>query len=367
MENLEKKLVFDLIPSKTNGRNSEGSFLRTAGGEILFAYSRYNTAEWFDHASCDIALIRSRDEGETWSEPVIIASAAEDFGVKNVMSVSALPRTDGSACFYFLVKENDGATSIGRAVSTDGELFTASRCRCNFPHGYYVINNDRFVRLRDGSIAVPAAKHDTTISGNAYINGDNAYFFEDSAVLCCLVSEDDGDTFSDAPARVMLSSGTNGKAKLQEPGLLELPGGVIWIWARSEMGFQYQCFSLDNMENFTPPEPSVFTSPCSPMEVMDAGNGVLYAVYNPVPNYNGRDCAASWGRTPLVLRKSTDYGKHWGKLYTIEDDPERGYCYPAMLPVGDNQMLCAYCRGGAPDGCTLNRLGIMKFSLKNVE
>ena len=76
-------LVHQLPPSPGNPRNSEGAFLRTDQGEILFAFSRYHGESNHDHAACDIALIRSCDEGVSWSKPEMIAPAS-DFGTVNV-------------------------------------------------------------------------------------------------------------------------------------------------------------------------------------------------------------------------------------------------------------------------------------------
>ena len=120
------KEVCAISPKGENSRNSEGSFLRAPNGDILYAYSRYHTTNSHDHAPCDIYMIRSSDEGESWSEPVCIA-AASDFGVANVMSVSGVTHKDGSIGFYFLIKENDYSTTIGRTVSTDGFNFKTSR------------------------------------------------------------------------------------------------------------------------------------------------------------------------------------------------------------------------------------------------
>lgn len=85
---MKTKTVCEIFPSDTNGRNSEGSFFTGTDGEILFAYSRYASAGTADDDVCDIALIRSRDNGESWSEYEIIARAS-DFGVKNIMCASA--------------------------------------------------------------------------------------------------------------------------------------------------------------------------------------------------------------------------------------------------------------------------------------
>ena len=102
-ELMEVRITHQLAPTEKNPRNSEGAFIRGKGGEILFAYSRYGGDSVEDHAACDIALIVSHDEGESWSEPRIIAPAAF-FGTKNVMSVSALTQKNGDLAFYFLIK-----------------------------------------------------------------------------------------------------------------------------------------------------------------------------------------------------------------------------------------------------------------------
>ena len=363
MKKVSMNLVCDLAPTKGNGRNSEGDFLRAPNGDILFAYSRYNTTDGGDHCPCDIALMRSSDEGETWSEPVIVARGKEDYGVENIMSVSAMAGLDGSLNFYFLVNENNNDTTIGRIRSTDGVHFTPERCDCHYPHGYYVINNARLERLSDGTIVAPAAKHEMPTPEEAAQNG---WDFCHCAVISCLISKDDGKTWTCTAARVTVNAGQNQNI-MQEPGILELPNGVIWMWMRTDRCYQYECYSFDDMNRFTTPEPSIFTSPCSPMEVYHMGDGVLYTVYNPIPSYNGREHDISWGRTPFVIRKSTDWGKHWGELYLIEDDPKRGYCYPALFPTKDGKMLCAYCRGGIEDRCTLFRLGIAKIDLDSIE
>lgn len=349
------KLVFDKIPAAENGRNSEGSFIRLPDNRILFAYSRYSTNGYDDGADCDIAAVYSADEGETWTAPVIIARA-ETFGVGNIMSVSCVLQQDGKIGVYFLIKENAGNITFGRALSADGVHFEAERCEIDGPLSYYVVNNDRFIRLADGRLAAPAAMH-------AY-NGKNPDGF---AVSTVLVSEDDGKRFTTLPVRLTLSTPDPKGVGMQEPGIFEHGDGTVRLWARTSAGHQYECYSRDGLQSFTRPGPSVFTSPTSPLEMAE-NDGVLYAVYNPVPLDNFRKkTAAGWGRTPLVVRKSTDDGRTWGPCTVIEDAPERGYCYPAMFFTNDNAMLCAYCRGGVEDQICLNRLGMMKIALDEIE
>lgn len=327
------KMVYEILPSAANGRNSEGCFFTGTDGEILFAYSRYSSAKTADDAACDIALIRSTDNGESWSEYEIIARAS-DFGVRNIMCASALPLSDGRLCVYFLIKENDGTSSIGRTISSDGVNFVPERCRCDFPKAYYVIENDRFVRLSDGRVATVASRH----------------LERDNGEVMPLVSDDDGASFHHTGAYLKLSGTFGVTCGFEEPGIVELENGLIWLYTRTELMYQYQSFSIDGMRSFTTPEPSVFTSPRSPMSVRRFSDGSLIAAYNPIPNYNGRyeltgDMnvnAGHSGRTPLVLRVSNDNGRTWGSPIAIETGKNRDFCYPSLFETSDGAVLCAY-------------------------
>ena len=357
MPEISKRLVCDLPPKENNPRNSEGAFLRAPNGEILFAYSEYHGTSGHDHAACNIALIRSADEGEHWSETSEIIAPASFFGTKNVMSVSALTLTDGALAFYFLVKENDCTSTLARTVSRDGgKTFTPERIGFDAPPAYYIVNNDRIQRFADGRLVAPTS----------YYPAYN-YGFYNPSMTVLLVSDDDGKSFHLHPGvRLSTSEKVNLKHGLQEPGIIELSPGVSWMWMRTGASYQYESRSCDNLASFSLPEPSEFTSPDSPMQIVRYDENTLYAIYNPIPNYNGKKKTGwGWGRTPFVIRKSTDNGKTFGEMSIIEDG-ERGFCYPACFFTHDGAMLCAYCRGGKEDGACLHRLGIVKIELDSI-
>ena len=248
---------------------------------------------------------------------------------------------DGSLCFFFIVKEDsDGSSHLGRAVSQDGVHFTPMTCSFKrVQRGYYVFNNDRFIRLSDGRIAAAAAKYSCARTQE---EEEYCLFSESYAMPVCFVSDDEGASFTATKARIAVSGRLAQRVGMEEPGIIELKNGVIWLWARTMLCYQYQCFSLDGMDTFTPPEPSEFTSPRAPMELHRLSDGTIFAAYNPVPHYNGVKHRSYLGRTPLVLRSSTDDGKTWGELFTLEDDENGNYCYPAMIETHDRALLCAY-------------------------
>ena len=94
-----------LTPGKSNPRNSEGAFLSLRDGRILFAYSRYHAESADDHADCEIAGIYSTDGGRTWdTEHIHTLVRAEEYGEKNVMSVSLARMDNGDAAVIFLLK-----------------------------------------------------------------------------------------------------------------------------------------------------------------------------------------------------------------------------------------------------------------------
>ncbi|MBQ6823866.1 MAG: hypothetical protein IJP27_04380, partial [Clostridia bacterium] len=78
------------------------------------------------------------------------------------------------------------------------------------------------------------------------------------------------------------------------------------------------------------------------------------------------DLPDSWGRTPFVIRKSVDC-VDFGPLNHIEEDPNRGYSYPALFETRDGCILIGYCRGNAADGNQLCRLGIGKIEVASIK
>jgi hypothetical protein len=225
--------------------------------------------------------------------------------------------------------------------------------------GYYVVNNDRIVRLKSGRLIIPAARHPARSDRN------EAAAVDWRGVATYFLSDDDGRTWRESAASVTLPI-VHTRSGLQEPGVVELPDGRLWAWARTDLGRQYEMFSADRGENWTLPAPSRFTSPNSPLSMKPLpGKERLLAIWNPVPAYETRSLRAPGGdRTPLVFATGPGPIGPWSAARILEGpaEPTAGYCYTAIHFTKD-AVLLAYCAGGEADKSRLARIRIRRIPL----
>jgi sialidase-1 len=361
------KVVHDIFPDKDNPRNSEGAFITLKDGRIMFIYSRFKGDGFYDVASADLEAIFSSDKGETWSGSRMVVSRKEDNAL-NIMSVTLMRMLNGDIGLYYLVRAggNDIRTHLRRS-SDEGRTWSAAEL-CIQPQGYYVVNNDRVIRLSDNRLVIPSAFHR---NGIQIMDKNPGIRWDGRGEVIFFLSDDDGNTWREGDCKSVLPYNMHSVSGLQEPGVVELKNGVLWAFARTDMCFQYEMFSFDRGESWTAPQPSRFTSPCSPMSMKRIpGTCSLLAVWNPVPYYNGIVQFSSWvdngGRTPYVLSVSKDDGITWGDLKVLENEPEYGYCYCAIHFTGDSVLL-GYCAGGPEDKAILSKLRIRKIKLSEIQ
>ncbi len=349
------EIVLELPPVKGNPRNSEGAFIELMDGTIMFVYSHYIGESYADDAPAAIAKCYSYDRGRTWSQREIIFMP-EEHDAKNLMSVSLLRMNNGDIGLFYLIRYgwHDMRLHLRRSAD-EGKTWGEPVCCINSP-GYYVTNNDRVIRLSSGRIIVPTARHNNE-------KNKAERHFDPRGIAYFYYSDDDGNTWNQSKNFCAIST-ANTTSGLQEPGVIELKNGTLWAWARTDLGRQYEMFSKDMGETWTSPEPSCFTSPCSPLSIKRIPqNGYLLAIWNPIPNYQTRVLSkAGWGRTPLIGAVSKDEGTTWENFFIIEDDEESGYCYTAIYFV-DDAVLLGYCAGGPEDGCCLSKLKVKRILL----
>lgn len=370
-----EEAIFDLPHGNGSARNSEGAFVHTAAGRIRFIYSRYSGSGWHDDAAADLAEIYSDDGGESWTSRGEVVSRGD---ADNIMSVSLLRLAPDDLRLFYLEKRLPASTKSGasrngddhggqpccvpmmRRSRDDGDTWSAPQRLIPF-HAYYVLNNDRVIRLASKRIIMPLALHLFRTSGALR-----------AGLVFTLYSDDDGASWRESDTLLCPNFQAETGCGFQEPGLIELEPGHLRLWIRTGLGFQFTSHSRDGGATWSAAVPDLnFPSPLSPMSMKrDPATGVLYAIWNgtdrqlhpvlPHPESNGR--------SPLVLMRSLDNGKTWDlkRPILLERDPERGYCYTAMDFHGED-LLLAYCCGRHLDGnCNLQDLRIRKLKINKL-
>jgi hypothetical protein len=350
--------VLELAPGPGNPRNSEGAFLDLNDGRILFVYSRFVGTSFSDAAKARLATRRSADGGVTWSEDTLIETPEEN-DVMNVMSVSLVRFGNGEIGLFYLLRRSWHDMRMWCRRSGDEGNTWGPAVQCMPAAGYYVVNNDRVVRLKSGRLVIPAALHRSLADRN------EAPAVDWRGIAEFFMSDDDGRTWRKARGYCTLPV-VHTKSGLQEPGLIELGNGVLWAWARTDLGRQYEFFSHDGGETWSVPAPSRFTSPNSPLSMKRLPSSErLLAIWNPGPAFETRALQPIGGdRTPLVAALGSTPDGRWSRAVVIDgkEGVDEGYCYTAIHFTPDGVLL-AYCAGGTADKHRLAKLRIKKLPL----
>jgi Neuraminidase (sialidase) len=331
--NIKKEIVLSLLPGNNNPRNSEGDFITLKNGRILYIYSHFIGESGSDYGHAYLASRYSTDEGKTWSKTDHIVVSQK--GGMNVMSVSLLRLHNGNIALFYAKKQSKTDCMPMMRISTD-EAKTWSKpiaCITN-RKGYFVLNNNRVIQLKNGRLIMAVARHETPKDPT----------WHDEGTLFSYYSDNNGTTWKSGE---QVPNPNN--IVTQEPGLVQLKNGNIFMFIRTNAGVQYASYSSDSGEIWSPIQPTDIVSPLSPASIARIpSRGDLLMVWN--------DNGKNQKRTPLNTAISHDEGKTWDHIKTLEDDPNGTFCYTAIHFVG-KYVLLAY-SNWATMGTTIVRLKI---------
>lgn len=318
-----------LAPGNGNPRNSEGDFIRLKDGRWLFIYTHFTTGS-DDHAKAHLASRESRDGGRSWSEQDEIVVSNE--GGFNVMSVSLLRLQTGEIALFYLRKNSLQDCRPVVRFSRDEAKTWSNPVECITDEvGYYVLNNNRVIQLKNGRLLMPVARHPF----NAGKLGDGE--------IMTYWSDDKGKTWSRSGS-VLQMDDQGARINFMEPGVVEVKKKRLMMIIRTKMGCQYFSESKDNGETWNAPKASEIFSPEAPATLTKIpGTGDLLLIWDdhagqPLEYRKRRPPI----RTPLVAAISRDGGRTWQKKKVIEDQAGHGYCYVAVAFEG-RRVLLGYC------------------------
>jgi hypothetical protein len=328
-------------------RSGEADVVELSDGRLLIIYSQFDAQS--DHAKAPLVSRTSADGGVTWSEPETFLDVPP--GGLNVMSVSLLRLADGRiACVHIDKRALDDCRPRWCFSEDEGRSWSSPRTIVDRP-GYYVVNNDRLAQLASGRLLIPYA-YSQRVEGCRFPQ------------LGCVVSDDGGETWKlpltehtlDPEDNVAppepVDPGYAEKApllserryRIQEPGVVELLDGRLMMYARSDSGYAWRCFSRNGGQTWSRFEPiREFAMPCGPTNIKRLpGTERLVMIYNDRSGVPFGSVEFNW-RTPLCVAVSDDDGRSWRRLSRdIESDDGVNYCYASLDFFGGDKAILTY-------------------------
>jgi sialidase-1 len=331
---MERVLIIPRGPD--NPRNSECDFITLKDGRILLIYTHYTGNSYLDDAPAYLASRYSDDKGRTWTKESKLVVKQE--GNLNVMAVSLLRLQNGEIALFYSKKDAPAdmkdesqilCMPLVRFSSDEGKTWTDPIPCITERKGYFNMHNNRVIQLKNGRLVFSVDQH---------------------ARVRSYYSDDNGRNWK--PGKEVLNPD---QVYNQEPGIVELKNGDLFMIMRTDTTTQYVSYSKDRGATWSPAAASnIISSSHSPASISRIpSTGHLVLVWN---NNNSNIPQIKAKRTPLNIAISKDEGKSWEHIKTIENHPDRSFCYTAIHFV-DNHILLGYFDWGTTQ-ITITRLSI---------
>ena len=358
---MNPSLSFSLLEDHRHDgeRSGEGSAVSLKDGRLLLIYSAFRGGGGSDHSPGQLVVRRSADGGASWTEPVPVFALPE--GALNLMSASLLRLRDGRIGCVYSVKWTQGSHCVPYWTTShdEGESWAEPR-PITTAREYFVVNNDRLIELRDGTLVLPYARH-----GNLDSDGDDTALFRKALNARCGIfySRDGGESWTrpDTARRfepewfTLPSPFRPEKAHpealrviqerydvFQEPGVVERSDGRLMMWARSlSHVYASRLCDLDGAWEDFRALPGLNVC-CGPQTIKRLpGSDRLVMLYNDRGEMGYGEPGYPL-RTPLSVAVSDDDGESWQALAPLEGDESKNYCYFSLLFFGDRFLATYY-------------------------
>jgi hypothetical protein len=318
----------------------------------------------------------SGDNGTTWGEPQTLFALAEDGG--RWAGLEALLDSRAEVHLFFLrYAEAGGPLPKGAESVAQGYLGGYSGKRLDIWHarsseqrqswseprpiwlGYTGALNS-VIQMTSGRIVCPFGAQQPPRSFGGGGEDLEAFTHMGPFGATAVYSDDFGETWHPSPdtLRVPVPSFVHGYGA-DEPVVVELKDGRVWMLMRTQLGRLWQSFSGDGAR-WSPPEPTEIISSDSPAGIVRLDDGRLVLFWNNCQRYP----YAFGGRHVLHAAISDDEGRTWRGYREVARDPRRqapppargdfGTAYPFPAVVDDAKVI--YCTGQGEGRILLMRL-----------
>jgi len=293
-----------------------------------------------DTASDQMLSQTSEDGGRTWGEP-----KPECAVPPRTFMVFPLLDRDGEIHLLSMVGRGQGEIAVTYFIDVWHRRTTGRRTKWEEPsiiyEGYCGAILD-FKQLSTGRLVAPFAWW-VPKSPQAPPVGANlcTVFYSDDGGRSWLKSPDD----LSSPC---YSGFVGNNYGADEPCVLELKDGRLWMVMRTQTGFLYEAFSEDAGETWSEARPARFVSSSSPAVLWRMPDGRILLLWNNCessPRHNGQPVYCN--RDALHAAVSDDEGETWRGFREVYRDPlenetppgsDHGTAYPT-LPVMVNGRI----------------------------
>lgn len=321
-----------IVPhTKESPRNGEGTFLTLAGGELAYVYGAFTGMGDTDRSR--LGVIRSKDGGDTWSEPAILM---EDAGVSLLHPSLVRLAGGGIGLGYSKLTNSTKAVKVFRYSKDEMKTWSDEIPISDGSYGYMTGAHDRMLLV--GGKRIVNTVH-AKIPGGAKGRALGTFVF---------TSDDEGLTWQKRPAELLRApapEGSQGEGGFYETSIAEAPGGELLQVGRTNTGYMFESRSKDAGTTWSAPEKTTVLNPVAPARVTRVpGSDALVLLRNWDPNLKP---GAHGSRTTLVLQVSRDGGRTWTEPRIIEKTGASRFDYPCAYWTGDTLHVAyrAFIRG----------------------
>ena len=272
------------------------------------------------HISPDghVAMVRSTDEGKTWTKPEVVVDTPEDDRDPSISQTKT-----GRIIVNFFVYDGKGggdrstrlSPRVHYAYSDDGGKTFCQPKPLDVDWNWSA-TSDGILQVQDGTLLMP-------------IYGRKEGDVKDRAAV--VFSKDSGGKWS---GPVTIAYDESGRIDFQEPALVLLPDGKIICSLRTTgVGFHaYQCESADGGKTWTKPFDTLLHGHAAGL--LYHSSGLIFQAYR------------SWsekGKIRGVAGVFTEPGKPWNPakefdIMLVDGDS----AYPSAVELSDGSILCVY-------------------------